>query len=335
MRSDRLVSLMLLLQARNPRSARQLAGLLEVSMRTIYRDVDALSAAGVPVYAERGSAGGIALADGYRQAIAQFSTDELHALFVAAADPLADLGVSGHARALHKLAGALPELQRRAAQDVRDRVLLDHNKWYRAQQPTPLLAVLRRAVWDDRRVRMRYRDRAGTNTERVVEPLGLVSKAGVWYLIARETGGEFRTFRAERIVAADELAEHFARPADFDLEQHWHSSTVAVERPVTTYEATLRVRSEAIPFVAGAWDAEILADEGETKTFRVRFPGREMAIFQAVALGERARVVEPDDLREAAIAHARAFLRAHAPERDEGTASTEDKVTGHVRTPPR
>ncbi|HTJ24991.1 MAG TPA: YafY family protein [Candidatus Limnocylindria bacterium] len=335
MRSDRLVSLMLLLQARNPRSARELAGLLEVSMRTIYRDVDALSAAGVPVYAERGSAGGIALADGYRQAIAQFSTDELHALFVAAADPLADLGVSGHTRALHKLAGALPELQRRAAQDVRDRVLLDHNKWYRAQQPTPLLAVLRRAVWDDRRLRMRYRDRAGTQTERVVEPLGLVSKAGVWYLVAREPGGELRTFRAERIAAADELAEHFTRPADFDLERHWRSSTSAVERPLTTYEATLRVRADAVPSLTAAWDTELIAEDAETATFRVRFPGREAAIHQIVALGERARLVEPEELCEAAIAHARAFLRTHAPNDDEVVASAEDKLSVHVRTHPR
>jgi predicted DNA-binding transcriptional regulator YafY len=243
--------------------------------------------------------------------------------------------VSGHARALHKLAGALPELQRRAAQDVRDRVLLDHNKWYRAQQPVPLLALLRRAVWDDRRLRMRYRDRAGTLTERVVEPLGLVSKAGVWYLVAREPGGELRTFRAERIAGADELAEHFTRPADFDLERHWRSSTTAVERPVTTYEATLRVRADVVPFLTAAWDTEQLGQDDETVTFRVRFPGREAAIHQTVALGERALLVEPEELRDAAIAHARAFLRLYADASDEVAASAGDKLSGHVRTHPR
>ncbi|HKU67997.1 MAG TPA: HTH domain-containing protein, partial [Candidatus Baltobacteraceae bacterium] len=149
MKSDRLVSLLLMLQARSPRSARELAQALEVSARTIYRDVEALSVSGVPVYAERGSSGGIALADGYRRAITQFSTEELHALFLAAADPLAELGVTGHQRALDKLAGALPDLQRRAAQQARQRILLDHNRWYRLEQPAALLAVLRRAVWED------------------------------------------------------------------------------------------------------------------------------------------------------------------------------------------
>src|SRR5579871_5272065 len=111
MKSDRLLSMLLMLQARSPRSARELADALEVSKRTVYRDMESLGAAGVPVYAERGSSGGIALAEGYRQAITRFNTDELHALFLAASDPLSELGVSGHKGALHKLAGALPDLQ--------------------------------------------------------------------------------------------------------------------------------------------------------------------------------------------------------------------------------
>ncbi|HET9097422.1 MAG TPA: WYL domain-containing protein, partial [Candidatus Baltobacteraceae bacterium] len=210
MKSDRLVSLLLLLQARSPRCARELAQALEVSARTIYRDVEALSLSGVPVYAERGSTGGIALAEGYRKAITQFSTEELHALFLAAADPLAELGVTGHARALDKLSGALPDLQRRAAQQARQRILLDHNRWYRLEQPTALLAVLRRAVWEDRQVSIRYRDRNGAQTERTIDPYGLVSKAGVWYLVARQQDGDFRTFRVERVAHGEELPSRFA-----------------------------------------------------------------------------------------------------------------------------
>ncbi len=139
--------------------------------------------------AQRGSAGGITLSDGYRKAIAQFSMDELHALFVAASDPLAELGVTGHERALHKLKGALPDLQRRAAEKAGERILLDHRKWYRAEQPGEILATLRRAVWDDRVVAISYRDRSGAVTERSIEPLGLVSKAGIWYVIARSANG--------------------------------------------------------------------------------------------------------------------------------------------------
>jgi predicted DNA-binding transcriptional regulator YafY len=311
MKSDRLISLLLLLQARSPRSARELSETLEVSMRTVYRDVEALSFAGVPVYAERGSAGGILLAEGYRQAITQFSTDELHALFLAAADPLTELGVSGHKGALHKLAGALPDLQRRAAEQARQRILLDHNKWYRAQQPGPLLAALRRAVWDDRRVRIHYRDRNGTPTERVVDPLGLVSKAGIWYLIARQENGEMRTFRAERILQADELPAQFTRPADFDLEAHWRSSMSAVERPVDTYDVLLFVAHDELEMITGFYETQVVSEEPDGKTVRVRFPGQRVALWQVAGWGARVRAIDPPDLRTALIEHAHEMLRAY------------------------
>lgn len=307
MRSDRLLSLLLLLQARNPRSARELATLLEVTPRTIYRDVDALSAAGVPVFAERGSGGGIALPDGYRQSLAHFSIDELHALFVASAQPLHDLGVAGPGEALTKLAGALSDGARRDAAKARERVLLDQNKWYRAAQPGALLATLRAALWDDRRLRMRYRDRSGTTSERIVEPLGLVAKAGVWYLVAREPDGEPRTFRAERIVSVEELAERFTRPADFDLERHWFASTAALERPIDAFEVTVRVRADDTGPI-GFWDATVLVDEGERKTYVVRFPGEDAALFQIVAWGARVEVLEPTHLRAAACARAKELL---------------------------
>ena len=311
MKSDRLISLLLLLQARSPRSARELSETLEVSMRTVYRDVEALSFAGVPVYAERGSSGGILLAEGYRQAITQFSTDELHALFLAAADPLTELGVSGHKGALHKLAGALPDLQRRAAEQARQRILLDHNKWYRAQQPGQLLAALRRAVWDDRKVRISYRDRNGKPTDRVVDPFGLVSKAGVWYLIARQADGEMRTFRAERVLEADELQEQFTRPPDFDLEAHWRNSMSAVERPTETYEVLVFVLQDDLEMVTGFYESQIVSEEPAGKTVRIRFPAYRVALWQVAGWGARVRAIEPPELCEALIAHAHEMLRTY------------------------
>jgi predicted DNA-binding transcriptional regulator YafY len=312
MKSDRLVSLMLLLQARSRRSARDLSEALEVSIRTIYRDVEALSTAGVPIYAERGSNGGIVLADGYRQAIAQFSTDELHALFVTATDPLADLGVRGHEHALHKLEGALPDLQRRAARKARERVLLDHNRWYRSQQPAEVLAALRRAVWDERQLRMQYRDRIGTATTRIIEPLGLVSKAGVWYLIAREPQGELRTFRAERIVSIEELPTRFERPADFDLETYWRSSQTAMERPSETYEAVIDVQKDALEMVTAFWECEALGEGDGAKTLRVRFPSYRNAVSQIAGWGAHVRVTQPAELRDAVIEYARELLRSYS-----------------------
>lgn len=311
MKSERLVSLMLLLQGRNRRSARELAQALEVSMRTIYRDVEALAAAGVPLYAERGSGGGIILSDGYRQAIAQFSSDELNALFAAATDPLADLGVNAHQRALHKLEGALPDLQRRAAQKVRQRVLLDHNRWYRTQQPAEVLATLRRAVWDDRKIELQYRDRTGAETTRTVDPLGLVSKAGVWYLIARDANGEERTFRAERIVTAKELPERFTRPESFDLGAYWIASQAAMQSGADPYEVTLRAQNDAVDMIVSFWNAQIVDHGDGEKTLRVRFPSQSAAVSQITGWGTRVRIVEPRDLLDAAIAHLREALASY------------------------
>lgn len=312
MKSDRLVSLLLLLQGRSPRSARELADALEVSARTIYRDVEALSLSGVPVYAERGSSGGIALADGYRKAITQFSTEELHALFLAAADPLAELGVTGHQRALDKLSGALPDLQRRAAQQARQRILLDHNRWYRLEQPAALLAVLRRAVWEDRRVSIRYRDRNGAQTERAVDPYGLVSKAGVWYLVARQQDGEFRTFRVERIQSGDELPARFTRDEQFNLEGYWRSTNAALARPAEWFEATLHVATDWCEWVMSYNEHNVLGEDENGKTLRMRFHSLREAVYQAASWGSRVRVLDPAELLQALAEHAREMLALYA-----------------------
>jgi predicted DNA-binding transcriptional regulator YafY len=331
MKSERLVSIMLLLQARSPRSARELAEALEVSMRTVYRDVEALSASGVPVYAERGSSGGIVLSDGYRQAIAQFSTDELHALFVAAADPLADLGVSAHERALHKIRGALPDLQRRAAEKAGERILLDHNRWYRTEQPGAILAALRRAVWDDRAVRITYSDRNGTTTTRDIDPLGLVSKAGVWYIAARIETGEMRTFRAERIIAIDELPKQFTRPADFDLHEYWRGSLTFNQNPPATYEATLQIERDALDMVS-YFRSETIAQDERSRTLRIQFMSEDSAVSHAMMLGHRARVLGPAQLREAVIERARELISVLELDTDGFTTralASENEMVGH------
>lgn len=311
MKSDRLVSLLLLLQNRSPRSARELAEALEVSARTIYRDVEALSLSGVPVYAERGSAGGIALAEGYRKAITQFSTEELHALFLAAADPLSELGVTGHRRALDKLSGALPDLQRRAAEQARRRILLDHNRWYRLEQPAALLASLRRAVWEDRQVLLRYRDRAGATSARTADAYGLVSKAGVWYFIARQQDGEYRTFRVERVTAVEELPARFARDESFDLETHWRASNVAMQRHADPYEATLHVLTDSLEWVMSFAESAVLSEDDRGKTLRMRFPSLRAAVHQIAGWGSNVRALDPPELIAGMAEHARELLSAY------------------------
>jgi len=313
-KADRLVALLLLLQSRRQCSARVLADHLEVSERTIYRDVDALSAAGVPVYAERGAAGGIALSDGYRRALTFFSEDEVRALFASGASPLADLGLErGLTRALEKLRGALADVHQRAADKSCSRIHLDQRRWNQPEPPLELLATLRRAVWDDRRLRIRYEDRNRKSSTRSVEPLGLVSKAGVWYLVARSEGG-LRSFRVDRVDSAHELAERFERPEDFVLERYWaeSSSRFAEASRSADCGVTFCVPNDAIDRITYYWPAEIIAEDSRETRVRVTFAGREVALFQAIAWADVATVVEPAALRDEIVARARHALTRYA-----------------------
>ncbi|MGB9651514.1 MAG: YafY family protein [Candidatus Cybelea sp.] len=313
MKADRLISLLLLLQSRRQCSARVLAERLEVSERTIYRDVDALGAAGVPVYAERGANGGIVLADGYRRALTNFSEDEIRALFVSGASPLADLGLeSGFNRALEKLHGGLANVQQRAAEKSRSRVHLDTRRWNQPEPPRALLTALRRAVWDDRRVRIRYEDRNKSASTRVVDPLGLVSKAGVWYLVARHCQ-ELRSFRVERISSADELAEHFERPQEFDLERYWSESATRFAQASRDADCvvSLCARSDALDRITAYWPAEIVSLRKRDAIVRVTFPGSEVAVFHLLAWSDVAVLLEPAELRIAVIAAAQRALKRY------------------------
>jgi predicted DNA-binding transcriptional regulator YafY len=313
-KAHRLISLLLLLQSRRQCSARVLAERLEVSERTIYRDVDALSAAGVPVYAERGAHGGIALAEGYRRALTNFSEDEIRSLFISGASPLADLGLEGGLdRALEKLHGGLDDVARRAAEKSRSRIHVDQRRWNQPEPPRERLAALRRAVWDDRCVRIRYEDRKRASSTRIVEPLGLVSKAGVWYLVARSQG-ELRSFRVERIRSVHESAQRFERPADFDLERYWGESSARFVQASKSDECVARfmVRGDALERVTLYWPAEIVSQRKNGAEVRVTFPGREIAVFQSLAWCDVATLLEPDALRAAVATAARRALRLYA-----------------------
>ena len=320
MKSERLLTALLLLQAKGRMSARELARELEVSERTIYRDLDALSAAGIPVYAERGAHGGIRLSDGYRAALTQLGEEEVRALFVSASDPLADLGMGGSLRrTLAKLAGALPESKRKTAERARGRIHVDPRRWRHPEQPREHLAVLQRALWDDRRVGLQYRDQVGKETTRVIEPLGLVSKAGVWYLVAR-SGEDMRVFRAERIIAAAETVERFERPPDFDLERYWNTWTAEFEQRPARYVVTLRIPEQPDMRPAGAV-ADLLERltyleaklDREARTARIAFSGVESALANVMMLGPQVQVLEPPELREQVVRTAGELLASYSP----------------------
>jgi predicted DNA-binding transcriptional regulator YafY len=266
------------------------------------------------VYAERGIGGGIRLADGYRKALTQFGEDEIRALFIASANPLADIGLGeGLAKALEKLAGALPAPQRRSAERSRSLIFFDPRRWYQQLTPREHLAVLRRAVWDDRRITLRYKDSAGKESERVAEPLGLVAKAGVWYLVARKEDGEMRVFRADRIIAVDVSGGTFERPVDFKLDEFWESWSARFMASLPRYVVRVRVAPEAIDDITGYWEVQFI-DNAETSDgwahARVIFPSIGAAVPQLVSWGRRVEIVEPDEVRDSVIACAREILAA-------------------------
>jgi predicted DNA-binding transcriptional regulator YafY len=318
MRASRLVQLLLVLQARGRTTAAKLATELEVSERTIHRDVDALSAAGVPIYAERGPGGGIQLVDGYRTRLTGLTADEAEALFLSGLPgPAAELGLGTVVAAARlKVLAALPtELRARASRLV-ERFHLDAAGWFHAAESVPHLAALADAVWESRRIQVAYR-RGSSQVERRIEPLGLVLKAGIWYVVAA-TDGQVRTYRARRIVAVRDTGETFVRPVEFDLPAHWNESIAAYERDMPRVEITVRVDRRAIGLLADmvgerpVRDAEAL-DEAEEGWRRLRLtvdwpeevPGR------MLALGGAVEIIDPPEIRERAIATARDLIARH------------------------
>ncbi|MGW8571700.1 helix-turn-helix transcriptional regulator [Streptomyces niveus] len=246
MRASRLVTLLLLLQNRGRMTARQLAEELEVSVRTVYRDVEALGAAGIPLYGDAGHAGGYRLLDGYRTRLTGLTADEAQAAFLAALPgTAAELGLGeALATAQLKLRAALPAELREHAGRIQERFLLDAPGWYGDADRTPYLAVIAGAVWARRAVVLRYRRwRAPEEIERRVEPYGLVLKAGRWYLVAGGPSG-VRTYRVDQILEVHALADGFAVPDGFGLAAYWSGYLADFRARLHTGDALVRLTPE-------------------------------------------------------------------------------------------
>jgi predicted DNA-binding transcriptional regulator YafY len=313
MRASRLVSVLLLLQSRGGQTAAELARELEVSVRTIHRDVDALSASGVPIYADRGPHGGIRLVDGYRTRLTGMTADEAEALFLSGLPgPAAELGLGTVVAAARlKVLAALPvELRARASRLV-ERFHLDAAAWYHADEPVPLLGPLSEAVWESQRIQIGY-NRGDKTVDRILEPLGLVLKAGVWYLIAA-ADGQPRTYRVSRVARVTPLDERFDRPDGFDLATFWTESSSAYERDTPRIEVVLRLAGDRMPRLRGVigdrpFDTlERLEEPDPDGWLRVRvsldWPNE--VVSQVLAVGPNCELLEPAELRERIAAQAR------------------------------
>ncbi|MER6073045.1 YafY family protein [Streptomyces sp. NPDC001817] len=312
MKSDRLLSILLLLQTRGRVPAHELADRLEVSVRTIYRDIEALSASGVPVYAERGRHGGIELLAGFRTDVTGLTADESRALFILAAQGAhAALGLDAAlGSALRKVMAALPVPYRPAAEVTSRRILVDATRWKSGPQQAVDLQVLQDAVFADRRLKLRYRH-SGEREPRTytVDPYGLVAKAGVWYLVADRRGAP-RLFRADRIRSARALDEPVRRRAGVELADAWEALRRQVEeRPGDGVDVTVRVRRERLDMfqrMMAAQLTELPDDDGESDwvTARLTYPALR-AVRQLLAFSDQVELLDPPEARAELLAGAR------------------------------
>lgn len=312
MRASRLLSLLLLLQTRGRMTARELADELEVSVRTVYRDVESLSAAGVPVYADRGPAGGYQLLGGYRTRLTGLTTAEAESLFLAGTPGAAaelGLGTVLAAAQLKLLAALPPELRDRAGR-VRERFYLDVPGWFRDIEHPRFLAAVAEAVWSQRAIEVRYRRWGPKEVTRRLEPLGLILKAGVWYLAASAASGQeaqVRTYRVARILDLAATSEEFDRPADFDLAAYWRSWADGYRERLYRTEAKVRLSPRALdllgyfmgPVVARA-ARETAGPPDEDGWVRAVLPIESvtLATWELLRCGADLEVLGPPELRD-------------------------------------
>lgn len=328
MRASRLLTILMALQTRGRVSARALADTLEVSVRTVHRDIDHLSAAGVPVVADRGRNGGFTLREGWQAPVTGLTESEAQALFLAGVPgPAAQLGLGASLASAHlKVLAALPAGWQDNAERVAARFHLDPVDWFRAPVQPEHLPALARAVWSERRVRFRYESWTRVST-RQVDPLGLVLKAGAWYLVARgerrgadgdgkgNASGEPRTFRVSNISDLQVLDERFTRPRRFELAAYWAEATKRFEESVYSGTARLRVSRHGLERLRGF--SAIVADAADRsagppdargwREVTVPIESIDYAARDMLRLGAEGEVLAPAELRERMHATARAM----------------------------
>jgi predicted DNA-binding transcriptional regulator YafY len=309
MRASRLLSILTTLQARGRVTAGELAAECEVSLRTIYRDVEALGAAGIPVQSERGSDGGYRLLDGYRTRLNGLSAREAEALFmIGLSGPATDLGLGSVMAAAHdKLLSAMPISLRAGAEQMRMRFHLDAPAWFAQAEQPPHLRPIAAAVWEQRPVRIRYQA-WHAEKNRVVEPLGIVLKGGAWYLVGQVDGGA-RTYRISRILDLEILEQRFERPPTFDLEGYWKAGTQRLEEDLHRNHATVRLSPLGVrmleaflsPFVLAATRLEDGADADGWRKAVIPVGSTRQACGTLLAFGAEVEALDPPEVRDMMI----------------------------------
>jgi predicted DNA-binding transcriptional regulator YafY len=319
MRADRLLSEILMLQLGKPISGRAMAKRLEISERTVHRDMESLSAAGVPVFALRGARGGWQLEEGWRMHVPGLEESELQALLMAQPRVLGDARLAAAAeRALNKLIAALPGDLHQQAASIQQRLYVDAEGWRESTEDLSRLPVVQEAVSRDRKLKILYRKtniqrlQGGESLqERIVDPLGLVAKGAAWYLVANTAAG-FRTFRVSRMAEATVLGKACVRPKNFDLPIHWRSTANEFQKQWGRYEAVLLLRPAAAEHLRAWRNLRSLStrEQAEEWTkFAVQFDNENEACFVIQGLQPNVVAISPKQLRDRVTANLAAAMR--------------------------
>ncbi len=313
MRADRLLSILMLLQARGRLTARALAGELQVSERTIYRDIDALCAAGVPVFAQAGREGGYGLVDSYRTTLTGLNASQVRALFMLSTPPALDqLGLGEELKAaMRKLSAALPDAHKRDAEWVRQHFYFDPTAWHSDASAVPNLQTVHQALCQSRRVYLTYHPLPMLTTEQMVDPYGLVAKAGLWYLVAA-ANNQYHVHRVSALVSARLSDESFVRPSEFDLGTFWQEWAARHEESFTGFQTLVRVAPGFVPaltYYLGDRVGDLIARAGPPDAegwlrIVLSFESLHAARDRLLSFGRGVEVLEPWALRQSILDYA-------------------------------
>jgi predicted DNA-binding transcriptional regulator YafY len=309
MRAERLISILMALHRGRSMTAGELASRLEVSVRTIFRDIDALSTMGVPVYTELGRGGGIRLVEGYTSDLTGLSSGEAEALALVASP--ATVGVQSLVTptrtALDKLAAAVPSMHQLRAQHARGRLLFDTKPWFRSMHNSPYLDQIRTCIWRDQCIELRYQRSDGEIRDYRVEPYALVVKVDTWYVIGYVIGRvkrEMRVFRTSRVQTMKEGVETFTRDPNFDLHKYWHSWCERFEsNPPSTFPVEIAITPKGRKHLLecyGNWfrkQLEPLGDKFKRAEITLELDREDLALRILFGLGGEAQILKPKPLR--------------------------------------
>jgi predicted DNA-binding transcriptional regulator YafY len=313
MRADRLLSILMLLQTREKWTTQALAHELQVSRRTILRDIDALSFSGVPIYTAGGHGGGVMLDQHYRTTLTGLKENEIQALFITNNTQLfSEIGLGEAIKNSHrKLTAALPLQHQPLVEKIRQRIYIDQVWWWHDSQPTPFWEELQHAVFDDLIIQVRYASSNAEPVERTLEPYSLVAKANTWYLIARREQN-FRMYRVSRIQHLTILNEHFTREPGFDLVNYWHTHIVEFTESLTEYKFSIRIPAEKLGIIQWLmperWNITGTPDERNWLTVNLQAESADLARMLVFGLSPDVIILDPSELRESITSTAREIL---------------------------